>query len=307
MNDAGDRQPSVYIGPAGWNYADWKGIVFPPRMPAGLHPLTYLSQLFNTVEINSTFYRPARPEYAARWAGCVENRPEFRFTAKLWRRFTHERDSVPDTSEVQTVKNGLKPLVEAGTFGALLVQFPWSFRNSTDNRAWLDMVTERFAEYPIAIEVRHASWNVPEVYDYLHVKQVAICNIDQPMYRDSIAPDDKVTARFGYVRLHGRNHADWFRESAGRDERYNYLYSDQELDPWIENIRRMQQLADAVYVITNNHYRGQAVVNAFQIEHKLTGRKVDVPETLKTAYPALTSIAAESDRRQGTQMDLPGM
>jgi len=307
MDTGSERRGRVYVGPAGWDYADWKGVVYPDPMPQGVQVLTYLSKFFDTVEINSTFYRPARPEYAARWVRYVGENPRFTFTAKLWRRFTHEWDSVPDASEVTAVKTGLAPLVESGRFGGLLAQFPWSFRNTADNRDWLDMVIERFAEYPAALEVRHASWNVPETYDYLQEKHVGICNIDQPMYRDSIAPGDVVTARLGYVRLHGQNYKDWFREDSGRDERYNYLYSEEELDPWIDKIRRMQELAETVFVITNNHYQGKAVVNAFQLEHKLAGGKVDVPASLERAYPQLSSISTSTGRDSGVQMDLPGM
>jgi len=301
------RRAHVYVGPAGWDYADWKGVVFPQRMPRGVHPLTYISRLFNTVEINSTFYRPARPEYAARWVRYVEARPEFKFTAKLWRRFTHDRDSLPDTSEVDAVRSGFEPLVEADRFGGLLVQFPWSFRNSSDTRWWLDMVLDKFAEYPLAIEVRHSSWNVPEMYDHLRERRVAICNIDQPQFRDSIPPGERVTARLGYVRLHGQNYNEWFREGAGRDARYNYLYSEAELEPWIEKIGRMDELAETVYVITNNHYRGKAVVNALELVHKLTGKAVEVPEPLEAAYPQLASISMHPDRHAGTQMSLPGL
>ncbi len=295
----------VYVGPAGWDYPDWKGIVFPPRMPRGIHPLTYLAEFFDTVEVNSTFYRPARPEYAARWVEHVEHNPRFTFTTKLWQRFTHERDSLPDKSDVDAVKRGLAPLAESGRFGGLLVQFPWSFRNSAWNQQWVNRILDQFAEFPIALEVRHASWNVPETYDYLRKKRVAICNIDQPMYHDSMAPSDRITARIGYVRLHGQNYRDWFREDAGRDARYDYLYSAEELDPWIEKIERMQKLAEAVYVITNNHYRGQAVVNALQIVNKLTGAAVEVPECLEQTYPHLASIRPARDT--GTQMSLPGM
>lgn len=296
----------VYVGPAGWDYADWKGVVYPDRMPRGLHPLTYLSEFFDTVEINSTFYRPGRPEYAARWVRHVEDNPRFKFTAKLWQRFTHDRDSAPVASEVTAVKTGLAPLADSGRFGGLLAQFPWSFRNTADNRDWLDMVLDRFAEYPVALEVRHASWNVPDMYGYLQDKRAAICNIDQPMYRDSIAPADLVTARLGYVRLHGQNYKNWFRENAGRDERYNYLYSDEELDPWVDRIRRIQELAETVFVITNNHYQGKAVVNAFQLEHKLTGSKIETPACLRKTYPQLAQISSSTGRDTG-QMNLPGM
>lgn len=298
---------SVLVGTAGWSYPDWQGIVYPAGMPKKVHPLTFLSKHFDTVEINSTFYRPARPDYAARWVRCVENRPGFMFTAKLWKRFTHERNDKPKQMDVDTVKKGVQPLAEAGRLGCLLAQFPWSFRNVPENRDWMDTVLTAFSEYPLAVEVRHASWNVPEVYEYLQKKHAAMCNIDQPMYRDSIAPADIMTARIGYVRMHGRNHENWFRKDADRNDRYDYLYSSNELDPWIETIKRMQDVAETVYVITNNHYRGQAVVNAFEIEHMLTGEKICVPESILKTYPRLEKITTPSQNSSRGQMTIPGM
>jgi uncharacterized protein YecE (DUF72 family) len=221
----------------------------------------------------------------------VEKAPAFTFTLKLWQRFTHERKKIPSRQEVEIFKSGIHPLVKAGKLGGLLAQFPWSFRHTPKNREWLDRILEAFADYPLTLEVRHASWNRPEVFSYLKEHRVAFCNIDQPLFPRSMAPDSRITARIGYVRLHGQNHADWFREDAGRDDRYNYLYTEEELEPWVEKIRKMQELAERLYVITNNHYKGQAAVNALQLAHKLTGKRIEAPHLLKRAYPQLESIS----------------
>ena len=280
----------IRVGPAGWSYEDWKGIVYPRAMPRSLHPLAFLAQFFDTVEINTTFYHPPTPATCAAWVRHVSTNAQFRFTAKLWDRFTHHRDVPFTQADIEQVKIGLRPLVEAERFGALLIQFPWSFKRTPENRTWLARVTEAFGEYPLALEVRHASWNTPEMFTSLTERHIAFCNIDQPLFDNSIVPSQRVTASLGYVRLHGRNHDDWFREEAGRDERYNYLYSEAELKPWVEKINAISHRTDDVYVITNNHYRGQAVVNALEIEQALGKKKFVLPQHLIDEYPRLQNM-----------------
>lgn len=150
---------------------------------------------------------------------------------------------------------------------------------------------ERFQELPKVVEVRHASWDQPELYEYLAGQNVGFCNIDQPRIGRSLGPSDKITGPVSYVRLHGRNYQDWFREDAGRDARYDYLYSETELDPWLDKIRRVAEDSAETYVITNNHFRGQAAVNALQIKSRIEGKKVEAPSSLVAAYPVLEQIA----------------
>ena len=277
----------VRVGPAGWSYADWKGVVYPRDMPRSLHPLTFLSGFFDTIEVNVTFYRPMNPRYCTAWIEKVRENPRFVFSVKLWERFTHKRDVWPSQKEIQTWASGLVPLAEAGKLGALLVQFPWSFKRTPENRKWLGRIVETFAHYPLALEIRHASWNCPEVLSGLADRQVAFCNIDQPIVQDSIEPSANVTAPFGYIRLHGRNRDAWFRKDASRNERYNYLYSEAELEPWIERIKEMKKRVNDLFIITNNHYRGQAVVNALEIQAALGHASYALPPGLVDAYPRL--------------------
>jgi len=280
----------IRVGPAGWAYDDWKGIVYPPGMPKSLHPLEFLSQYFDTVEVNSSFYRPPNATHAATWVRKVAANTQFMFTFKLWERFTHQRESWATAQEIQQYSDGIAPVVDAKKLGAVLVQFPWSFKRTPENRQWLARVLEAFAAYPLALEIRHESWNIPEVFEQLAQRRVAFCNIDQPLFRDSLGATDRVTARVGYVRLHGRNAADWFRADATRDERYNYLYSKGELAAWLNVIERMRKLADDVYVVTNNHYAGQAIVNALELLHELGKPVGAIPESLLDAYPRLREL-----------------
>ena len=282
----------VRVGPAGWSYKDWKGIVYPSPMPKGLHPLAFLSGFFDTVEVNLTFYRPPSWKHGSSWVRHVAGNPRFKFTLKLWERFTHQRQSEPTQEEARLFTEGIEPLAAEGKLGAILIQFPWSFKRTSENRAWLAHITEVFARYPLALEIRHVSWDRPEVYAALAERGLAFCNIDQPIFADSLKPTERVTARVGYVRLHGRNHDDWFREDAGRDDRYNYLYSEAELRPWLEKIANIRRQAEEVYVITNNHYRGQAVVNAFEIQQGLGKTDFVLPQHLVNEYPRLKRLDA---------------
>ncbi len=283
----------IRVGVAGWDYEDWKGPVYPVPAPRGFDPLAWLSGWFDVVEVNSTFYRPAASKAVRSWLSRVEGRPDFRFTAKVWRRLTHER--TPFTAgDVRLAREGLDLLAEAGRLGAALLQFPWSFRRDASSRRWLGAVTGALHGLPLVLEVRHASWDVPELYAALREQGIGFVNLDQPLFRNSLPPSAVATAQVGYVRIHGRNARDWFRAGATRDERYDYLYTPDELRPWAERARAIAASPGVtdVHVVTNNHFAGQEVVNALQLRSMLEGRKVEAPETLWRDHgPALEPFA----------------
>jgi len=151
----------------------------------------------------------------------------------------------------------------------------------------------------LVLEVRHTSWNTPEMYEWLEERDVGICNIDQPVFKKSIRPQALTTSRVGYVRMHGRNYQNWFRDKAPRDERYNYLYSLDELDPWLVRIKEVAKQTRETYVITNNHFRGQAVVNAVEIKAALKEERVPAPEPLFKVYPRLKESATPEESESG--------
>jgi uncharacterized protein YecE (DUF72 family) len=284
------HRANVWIGPAGWSYADWRGIVYPSYPSGSGKELETIVQTFDTVEINTSFYRPPRPEVTRVWLRKSAVNPRFRFTAKLYRRFTHERDA--SAGEEREFKDGIAPLLEAGKLGALLVQFPWSFKNAPENRQYLAGLLLRFHGYPLVVEIRHASWNRAEVLDLLEEFGAGFCNLDQPVIGRSLAPTENVTAPIGYVRLHGRNYDSWFADSGGVDLRYDYLYSPEELGEWQRRIASIAARSQDTYVILNNHYQGKAVVNAVQLRSRIEGKLVRVPEPLLARYPQLKEFAA---------------
>ena len=288
----------IHIGPAGWSYKDWEGTVYPQKPGKNFDPLEYLARYFNTIEINSSFYRPPTASTTKAWTQRISANKEFTFTAKLHRLFTHERGKATKSDEKE-FHTGMAPLLKAGKLGALLLQFPWSFKNTVEDRLYLAELLEKFAEYPLVLEVRHTSWNTPAMYEWLQERGVGICNIDQPVFSKSIRPAALTTSPVGYVRLHGRNYQNWFRDKAPRDERYNYLYSFDELDPWLKRIKEVAKQTRETYVITNNHFRGQAVVNAIEIEAALKEQRVPAPEPLFGVYPRLEESAiSETDEQK---------
>jgi len=274
------------LGPAGWLYKDWEGIVYPREKPKGFDQLRYIAEFFDTVEVNSSFYGPPLPKTTASWVRRVKEHHDFRFTAKLWKRFTHERDKAWTRDEVDQVRQGFDVMMEADRLGAVLLQFPWSFKRTEENTEWFGDVVRTFRKYPLVAEVRHTSWLAPEFLRLLAEEGVGFVNIDQPLYHNSIGPSAHVTSRVGYVRVHGRNYKDWFREKAGVEQRYNYLYKADQLGPWVE---RAQEIADdrgthEVYVITNNHYKGKSVANALMMKSMLSGERVPAPSGVVEAY-----------------------
>lgn len=283
-------KPLIRVGPAGWSYKDWEGIVYPEKPGKKFDPLEYLSRFFDTIEVNSSFYRPPTASTTKSWANRVAANKQFTFTAKLHRVFTHERGKATKEDE-KAFREGMDVLAKAKKLGSVLLQFPWSFKNTPEDRTYLGKLLERFRQYPLVVEVRHASWNNEEVYEWFEERGAGVCNIDQPLFSKSILPQALTTSPVGYVRLHGRNYQNWFREKAPRDERYNYLYSVDELDPWLVRIKQVAKQTRETYVITNNHFRGQAVVNAVEIKALLKEKPVPAPAPLFDVYPRLAESA----------------
>ena len=205
------------IGPAGWAYKDWSGVVYPSPRPKGFREATYLAQFFDTIEINTSFYRPLRIEQAEQWIERVAANPRFLFTAKLWQRFTH--DPAPGAGDEREVRLGFDVLMGEGKLGAVLVQFPFAFHRTKETLAHLVGLLRRFAQYPLVVEFRHGSWNVPETFALLREHRAGFCNIDQPIIGRSLEPSAEVTSEIAYVRLHGRRYDTWFANAKPRSAR----------------------------------------------------------------------------------------
>ena len=271
-------------------------MVYPPGVK-GAARLAFLAGWFKVVEINVTFYRPLAPGDAERWLAAVAEQPESHFTAKLWQVFTHERHlSAPELAQFQA---GLEPLFAAGRLGMLLAQFPYSFHNTAENRGYLLSLKSHFHKYPLAVEVRHRSWQQRAVGQFLAEAGLDFCNIDQPLVSYPMGATRWVTGTKGYLRCHGRRRETWFEFGADRGARYDYLYGPEELAELAERAQALRAQAAAAYVIFNNHPAGQAVANALELLHILKpAYRPTLPACLTAAFPSLAGWAGVEKGKQ---------
>jgi uncharacterized protein YecE (DUF72 family) len=294
------------VGPAGWSYADWDEIVYPGRKDAKFDRLEYIASRFDLVEINSTFYRTPARSTCRGWADRVSGFPGFLFTAKAPRAVTHAKERSPQ-KEIAPFKTALEPLIEDGRLGAVLVQFPWSFRPTKETFEYVKTVTDALHPFPAAVEVRHGEWSSPRSTGFFRENAIAMCGIDQPLVGNSLGPEIHVESRaLAYFRLHGRRKDKWFAENTSRDERYDYLYDEAELAPWGERIRRASAKTPRVFAVLNNHFRGQAVVNALELRAMLAGEKTRAPRTLLSRYPRAKSLLIEETEHEPPRTPAPG-
>ncbi len=308
------------IGTSGWNYpagkGTWNGLFYPARKGRGssikdFDELRWYAEHFDTVEVNSSFYGPPTAETTRRW---VEKTPRgFEFSLKLHQQFTHpemfKRSALahlPDASasalaelarvneaDIGKFKSGLDPIASAGKLGSLLAQFPASFRDTPQNRAYLEWLLETFREYPIAVELRHKTWSdqIGSTLELLGAFSAAWVQIDEPKFQLSIRQNYLPNVKgFYYMRLHGRNAAQWWRHDAAED-RYNYLYSVDELKPFAETATAADAIVRKAYLYLNNHFSAKSVVNAAVlkslVDQAVTGA---YPPELVERYPELAKI-----------------
>jgi len=277
----------VYMGIAGWSYPDWVGIVY---TSSRMDQLEYVSRFVDCIEINSTFYRPPTERNSKSWLRRTSAKSEFFFTAKLHRDFTHEGRI--NAESVRQFHAGFEPMLEAGKLRHLLVQFRYDFADSPENRGHLSQIVKNFSStFDLAVELRHKSWENPDALNFLQDLGVTVCNLDYPTTWNSFNMRYCTIGRNGYLRMHGRNAEKWFSKQAGRDETYDYYYSQDELSQIKQRIDRLADAFETLTVIANNHYRGAELANALELKALLSGQKQLVPEGLLRAYPNLAGIA----------------
>ncbi len=268
-------QARIYIGTSGWSYPKGEGTWTGYFYPAGkINELEYYSQFFDTVEINSSFYRPPNPGYVYNWARRV---PEgFLFTVKLWQKFTHPKmykeatgkEAVISQKDVDLFKHSIEPLARYGKLGALLAQFPPSFKNDSFGRQILSAVIKTFNEYRLAVELRHRSWSDDEnTARLLKENNITWVQIDEPKFQSSIAADVPLTTDMAYFRFHGRNAEMWWNGDS--ETRYKYLYSNDEINELAEKVKKASEETNLLFALFNNHWRGYAPRNAVDMKKAL--------------------------------------
>jgi len=287
----------IRIGIAGWDYPDWNGTVYPQRPGRGFDRLSFVAGFVDAVEVNSSFYRPLDPKRAATWVRRTEHNPRLRFTAKAHRSWTHD-PSVDPAEAVPETLAGLEPLRDAGVLGAVLMQFPQRFHRTPAAFEHLASLLEPAEGWPVVVEVRHASWDDERAEQWFRDRGAGWCVVDQPRVGQStVGPRARATSRVGYLRLHGRNVDNWFRDDAGRDARYDYLYSSEELEPLAATARELSGQTEELFVVQNNHFRGQALVNTLQLKHMIEEQTPRAPSDLVRTYPELEEITATDQGR----------
>jgi uncharacterized protein YecE (DUF72 family) len=298
----------IKVGTSGWNYPSGKGTwngIFYPAKPRGrgrgkFDELAFYAEHFDTVEINSTFYGVPAATTTKAWA---ERTPKgFEFSLKLFQKFTHpemfHKASGEDPmdlggKDVDEFRRAIDPLASAGKLGALLAQFPASFTSEPDARGYLEWLLERFRDYSVAVELRHRSWSDDAVstFELLETFGAALTQIDEPKFKTSIRQNLRPNVRsFYYLRQHGRNAAQWWKPEKSED-RYNYLYSAQELQPFAEAAGDASRSVKKAYLYANNHFSAKSVANAAILKHQL-GQPLpgEYPEEFVERYPDLKGL-----------------
>ena len=252
----------IRIGTSGYSFADWVGEFHPPGTPKGAM-LDHYARHFDTVEINSTYYRIPHPVVLRKME--QKTPPGFEFIIKANQEMTHRGSR--DVSVYRQFEEVLEPLKDAGKFSGVLFQFPWGFKNTQENRAHLAFLKETLAENPLFVEFRHDSWIRDEVFTFLKAQGLGYCSVDEPGIQGLVPPVAKLTTDVGYVRFHGRNAKNWWGRGGG--DRYDYLYDQKELNEWVDKIRDLEKKAKKIYVFFNNCHAGQAAKNARLMQQML--------------------------------------
>jgi uncharacterized protein YecE (DUF72 family) len=258
----------IRIGTAGYSYTDWVGPFYPPGTKRP-EMLSFYIRHFLIAELDFTYYQ--MPGYKT-MAGLAQKTPAgFSFTVKANRRMTHEPGSAAEQNELcQAFLAALAPLREAGKLSGLLLQFPFAFQKSQLNWERLLGLRDRLAILPVVVEFRHISWVNQATFENLRQEGLSFCCVDEPELPGLFPPLAVATGPLGYLRFHGRNKAKWWQhKEAG--ERYDYLYSGEELREWLPKLKSLAENTQDTLVFFNNCHFGQAARNALEMQGMLFG------------------------------------
>jgi uncharacterized protein YecE (DUF72 family) len=253
----------IFLGTSGFSYNDWVGPFYPSGMPKK-DWLLYYAREFITCEINATYY--ALPKAAVMESMASKTSDGFLFSVKANKQMTHERENNAEVFKL--FREMLRPLIEREKMGCVLAQFPNSFRFSARNRDYVEGFREKMGDLPVVIEFRNAGWLREDVFSWLSRYELGFCCVDEPPLPNLLPSITEVTSKIAYVRFHGRNKEKWWQHEHAY-ERYDYTYSQEELEEWIPKIRKLDQKAEKTFVFANNHWRGQAVSTIRQLRMML--------------------------------------
>jgi len=252
------------IGTSGYSFSDWVGTVYPEGTRPSDMLKTYAKD-FDAVEINFTYYRNPTPGIFEGMLRKVNS--DFEFVVKAPKGMTHEREAM--ASVAKSFVKSLKPLIDSGQLGGVIVQFPQAFHANDSAMDHIRQVADVFVPNDIktSIEFRHKGWNQDRVYELLEKLRLGFVNVDLPRIEALPAPTNIMTNDLAYYRLHGRNAAMWYKPPTG-SHRYDYLYNDEELEEWAQRIEESADVAWKVYVFTNNCHKGSSFVNGLRLKQR---------------------------------------
>lgn len=247
------------MGTSGYSYKDWVGAFYPEGMKQGEF-LGYYSERFSFVELNFSYYRQPEPAMIERMRRQV---PEgFLFSIKAHQSLTHRREA-GWKNECLTFQRGIDTILEHGQCAAVLLQFPYSFHYTPENRRYLADLTEQMSSLPLAVEFRNSEWEQESVLQEMRERSIALVLTDMPDLERLPKISEDVTGEDAYFRFHGRNTRNWW--SGDNVSRYDYLYSEDELQERLGDLLKVMEKAKRLFIAFNNHRKGQAVQNAFDL------------------------------------------
>ncbi len=287
-----------YIGTAGWSYKDWVPSFYPRQQSGSFDWLQFYAHYFNCVEVNSTYYTYLSPKVVEGWIRKVEDSDNFIFNIKLHQDFTHKR--IFDEQNIKGVRYNLDLLRKAERFGGLLLQFPYSFSFNEISISHIRKLRDIFSDINCFVELRHSSWRNQKAYNFFKESDLTFCTIDQPQVGQAIPFEPIITNDKAYIRFHGRNVEAWKKSISNfgqpqtyeeQSSRHKYFYSPGELIEIMQEIKSIEKKVKEIHIIMNNHPKGDAVANAFELIHLLEEKdKVNMPNTIVKAYQRLGEI-----------------
>jgi uncharacterized protein YecE (DUF72 family) len=250
----------LLIGTSGYDYKDWKGLFYPEKL-AQTKFLEYYSTQFNSLELNGTYYRMPTTEQIRNM--YIKSGGQLMFTVKAFQDITHSADKSRYQPLIAEFKKALEPLLDEHRLLCVLFQFPQSFHYEKEERIYLDNLLKEVSDIPVVVEMRNAKWQNDQVYNALRQRNVAWAITDNPKLTGLLKLEYITTNDIAYIRFHGRNDKMWY--NGDNVSRYDYLYSDDELQGFVEPIKYLLLHTNIVQLFFNNHAKSQAIINARKI------------------------------------------
>jgi len=265
----------IWLGTSGYSYADWHEVYYPADLASGDRLAFYVAE-FDAVEINYTYYRMPTADHMQRLVAQTPDR--FYFAVKAHQDITHKRrdDPVPWAQ----FRAAMAPLQQQGKMGAVLLQFPHSFHNTSQNADYIRRCADQWPGLPLVVEFRHNDWITQRTLALLRENGIGFCNVDMPQLPGLLPKTAFVTSPTAYVRFHGRNKEKWWQHDEAW-ERYSYSYDESELKEWIPRLNQMNKQAENLFVFANNHWQGQSVTAIRQLKLLLDGHTAVDPGAME--------------------------